>query len=236
MGTASQAIDGPASLLQAKLTPPALPRGLVPRAVLVDAVHDRDADHLVSVTSAAGYGKTTLLAEWASRDERPVAWVTLDLRDNDPVELISCIAAAFAPTQGLPSSFWESMSSPGGSVLGRLGPRLAAAFAEADQPYIVVLDDLHEVTSLSCHDVIDLLVRSVPDGSVFAVAGRKEPPGLASWRVRANRCWSSAPKTLRSTRMNRPTSSGSAVLPCQRSRPERCTTRSKVGWRDCNWP
>ena len=184
VGAASQAIDGPASLLQAKLTPPALPRGHVARAVLVDAVRVRDADHLVSVTSAAGYGKTTLLAEWASRDERPVAWVTLDLRDNDPVELVSCIAAAFAPTQGLPSSFWESMSSPGGSVLGRLGPRLAAAFAEADQPYLVVLDDLHEVTSLSCHDVIDLLVRSVPDGSVFAVAGRKEPPGLASWRVR----------------------------------------------------
>ena len=163
-----------------------------------------------------------------------MAWVTLDLRDNDPVELVSCIAAAFAPTQGLPSSFWESMSSPGGSVLGRLGPRLAAAFAEADQPY--------------------RRPRRPPRGDVAVVprCDRLAGEEHAGWiRLRG-----SGPKGAsrpRKLRVREPVLELGAEdlafdpdesahffriggLPCQRSRPERCTTRSKVGWRDCNWP
>lgn len=184
VGTQDPGAGATYTLLQAKVSPSGLPRGHVSRSGLIDACRGDGTDRLVSVTAPAGYGKTTLLAEWASCDQRSVGWVSLDEGDNDPVSLIASLSAAFGSTQGLPARFWESMSGPGGAVLGRLGPRLASAMASAERPFVLMVDDLHEVTSLDSHDVIDLLVGSIPDGSTFVMAGRTEAPGLAGWRVR----------------------------------------------------
>ena len=55
------------------------------------------------LVAPAGYGKTTLLYDWAEHDERPFAWVTLDREDNDPACLRASVAVAaesVAPQRG----------------------------------------------------------------------------------------------------------------------------------------
>ncbi|MGA9278690.1 LuxR C-terminal-related transcriptional regulator, partial [Ilumatobacter sp.] len=138
---------------------------------------------IVSIAAPAGYGKTTLLAEWAILEVRPVGWVSLARADNDPVNLISALAAAFGDTQGLGADFRDAMSSSGASVLGQLGPRLAERMNTADRDFVMILDDLHELTSLECGDLVDLLVDRIPPGSTMVIAGRNEARRLPSWRV-----------------------------------------------------
>ena len=52
---------------------------------------------VVLVSTPVGYRKTTLLALWAKRDERPSAWATLEAADNDPIGLIGSLLAALDP-------------------------------------------------------------------------------------------------------------------------------------------
>ena len=77
----------------ARFRPPAFRRGEVPRTALLKRLSGCDAP-LVTVTAAAGYGKTTLLAQWAERDPRPAAWLTSGDDDADPRELRTSVAAA----------------------------------------------------------------------------------------------------------------------------------------------
>src|SRR4051794_38075771 len=73
---------------------PELRDGLVRRPRLVRRLTEAAGVPLVIVAAPAGYGKTTLLSEWARQDERQFAWVTLDDADNDPALLMAEIADA----------------------------------------------------------------------------------------------------------------------------------------------
>src|SRR5262245_51276037 len=68
-------------VLQTKIRPPTPRQGVVARPALVNRLR-RDASELVSVVAPAGYGKSTLLAQWAAAETRSVAWLSLDARDN----------------------------------------------------------------------------------------------------------------------------------------------------------
>ena len=83
-------------LLRSKLDVP-LPRpGLVERAGLVDRLSRSRNSRFVSVVAPPGYGKTTALGQWAARDSRQFAWVSLDHRDNDPAVFLSAAAVLVA--------------------------------------------------------------------------------------------------------------------------------------------
>ena len=71
-------------LLATKLHVPGPRPGLVPRPRLAERLDEGLARGLVLVCAPAGYGKTVLLADWARRGQRPVAWLSLDAGDNDP--------------------------------------------------------------------------------------------------------------------------------------------------------
>ena len=70
-------------LLDAKLSVPPFRTGLVSRVTLIDRVRTSGAV-AVGVTAPAGYGKSTLLVEWARSERRRVAWLSLDQLDDDP--------------------------------------------------------------------------------------------------------------------------------------------------------
>ena len=71
----------------------------------------------------------------------------------------------------------------GTEVLGRAAPRLAAAFGTSPDPFVLMLDDLHELLSPGCHDVLGLVLARVPPGSQVVAASRSEQPHLARLRV-----------------------------------------------------
>ena len=83
-------------LLDTKLVCPATPPGSVSRAELIQTARASDC-RIVGITAPAGYGKSTLLAQWASAEDRRVAWVSLDRFDDDPAALLALLASAYVP-------------------------------------------------------------------------------------------------------------------------------------------
>src|SRR5215472_7217288 len=81
-------------LVAAKLMGPLVRPGTIRRRSLIERLTRDDARPIVSVVAPAGYGKTTLLSQWAERDGRAFAWVSVDDRDNDPKVLLSYVARA----------------------------------------------------------------------------------------------------------------------------------------------
>ncbi|HEY6692395.1 MAG TPA: hypothetical protein VI006_06060, partial [Solirubrobacteraceae bacterium] len=127
---------------------------------------------IVFVSAGAGWGKTTLLAQWSSRSPRPFAWVSLDENDNDPIVLLTYVAAALDRVTPLDANVFDALASAGTSVEGTVVPRLGAALAEVDEPVVLVLDDVHLLDSPPCLDAIAALTGHVPEGSQLALSAR----------------------------------------------------------------
>src|SRR3712207_3116883 len=86
-------------IVQSKVSAPPLRPGIVNRPALVERLVKAAHTPVVLISAPAGYGKTTLLALWRDRDERPFAWVSLEAADNDPVTLVATLLAAVDPIQ-----------------------------------------------------------------------------------------------------------------------------------------
>lgn len=171
-------------LAASKLSPPPRRPGIVDRPTLTTRLSSFAATPVVLVSAPAGYGKTTLLGLWATVDERPFAWVTLDGADNDPVVFVTTLLTALRPhvDVGPQDIHWLRSAGAAGDEL--VLPPLVDPRADAVQPFVVVLDDLHLVTGPRCHDVIARLVDRLPPGSQVALSTRTDPPlPLGSWRA-----------------------------------------------------
>jgi len=138
---------------------------------------------MVSVTAPAGYGKSMLLAEWVSTEKRPVAWISLDRFDDDPIALLVLIASAFALIAPSAPALAQDIRRLSGSPLGRGAPVVAATLRASPTPFVIVLDDLHELRNPECHDVLSIVIGGVPPGSQFVAASRGEQPHLAQARA-----------------------------------------------------
>jgi LuxR family transcriptional regulator, maltose regulon positive regulatory protein len=160
-------------LVQAKFTVPSLPPGSVGRASLAGLVASQQP-MVIAVSAPAGYGKTTLLAEWANRDPRKTAWISLDRGDNDPVAFVAALATAVRTLAPVDTAIFEELASPGVSVLGRVVPHLVTWLASRAEPFLFVVDEAQEVSSDECHDALNLLVDGMPPGSTLATASRGE--------------------------------------------------------------
>jgi LuxR family maltose regulon positive regulatory protein len=119
---------------------------LVPRIPLLDLLEASTYTPMVVVLAPPGYGKTTLLAQWADRDPRRFAWLTIGPDDNDPSVLLRHIAAA----------------------LDRTAPDAL--------PVVLVLDDLQLLENREGLRVVGRLLNDLPTGSQLAIASRGEPP------------------------------------------------------------
>ena len=128
---------------------------------------------VAAVSAPAGYGKSTLLVGWARQDPRPSAWVSFDRTDNDPVALFRLIATALDQLRPVDPAVFNDLASSGVSVMGRVVPRLAAWMRSAG-PFLLLLDDLHEVDDQECRDAFNLLVDHLAPGSTVVAASRGE--------------------------------------------------------------
>jgi LuxR family maltose regulon positive regulatory protein len=138
---------------------------------------------VVAVTAPAGYGKSTFLAEWAAAEDRRVAWVSLGRFDDDPGMLLVSLASAYWRAGLGSADLVADMRGPGVSALGRAAPRLASALHASPVPFVLMLDDLHELHSPACHDVLSVLIPAIPRGSQLVAASRSEQSHLPRLRV-----------------------------------------------------
>ena len=166
----------PFDLVRSKLRRPPVRPGTVRRSSLLERLAGGDLRPVVSVVAPAGYGKTTLLSQWAERDGRAVAWVSVDERDNDPKVLLTYVAQALDAVQQVGERVFEALASPASSVPGSVVPRLGAALAAMTTPVVLVLDDVHLLHNSECRAALSVLAEHVPAGSRLAFAGRDQPP------------------------------------------------------------
>jgi LuxR family transcriptional regulator, maltose regulon positive regulatory protein len=169
-------------LLEAKFSV-AQPRlGAVNRTKLIETARSSDC-RVVGVTAPAGYGKSTFLAQWARAEDRRVGWVSLDRFDDDPAMLLVSLASAYCRADPGCADLVAQMRGPGLSVLRRAAPRLASVLSTSPVPFVFMLDDLHELQSPACHDVLGVVISGIPRGSQLVAASRSEQPHLPRLRA-----------------------------------------------------
>ena len=163
-------------VLVGKLRIPSTRPGSVHRASLIERLTREVSRPVVSVVAPAGYGKTTLLAQWAERSRQAVAWVSVDELDNDPKVLLTYVAEALNAVEPVGERVFDALASPASSVPGSVVPRLGSAFASMTRPVVLMLDDVHVLHNAECRAALSVLADHVPGGSQLVLAGRTEPP------------------------------------------------------------
>jgi LuxR family maltose regulon positive regulatory protein len=169
--------------LASKIQVPILRPGTVWRTSLVNHLRATSSISVVAVVAPAGYGKTTLLAQWAERDPRQFAWISLDDRDNDPVVLLRHITATLERSAPVEPRLIQALRSPGSSIWSTAVPRLAAAMA-ARHPMVLVLDDFNALHSRASLETVAALIDDEAEESLLVVTGRV-PPRLPLASLRA---------------------------------------------------
>jgi LuxR family maltose regulon positive regulatory protein len=161
-------------LQESKLHPPWPGQGVVPRTALLERLLAAPMTRLLCVAAPPGYGKTTLLTQWAQR-KSGVAWVSLDRRDNDPVVLLSYLAVALDRVEPIDSGVFQTLASPGAATPARLVPRFVAGLSSMTRPVSVVLDNLELLANQDCLDAVAEVALRLPAGSQLALASRARP-------------------------------------------------------------
>ena len=164
----------PFEVADSKTRAPQLLAGTVSRTALVNRLRAAGAFPLVLVVAPAGYGKTTLLSQWAARDVRPFAWVSVDEGDDDPVSILRLIAAALDRIEPLPQSALEPLAPERRPAPTKALQRLGATIASRRSPFVLVLDGADALS----HDTIaavGTLVGHMPPRSMIVLSGRVLP-------------------------------------------------------------
>lgn len=173
-------------ILESKLAIPSLRTNLVRRTALVNRLRAAREARVVKVAAPAGYGKTTLLAQWADRDPRPFAWVSLEHRDDDPVALLTYVAAALDRIHPIDLAVFRGAAAANDSMWSTGLPRLGAALAAMPEPLVLVLDDIDELQHRDCLDALEPLSKHLPDDSQLVLSGRARE-AMPFARIRADR-------------------------------------------------
>jgi LuxR family transcriptional regulator, maltose regulon positive regulatory protein len=174
------------SLVWSKLLTP-VDRPRVSRRALVDLCA-KGARKLTVIRAPAGWGKSTLLADWYALEGpggRPFAWVSLDHTDNDPVMFWSYVIAALNvhdPHAGELSS--PLLNTPRLDMIRELLPTLCNELATLPPRTVLVLDDLHVISNEAIHHQLDFFLRHLPSNLELALATRSQP-ALPLARLRA---------------------------------------------------
>ena len=173
-------------IVEAKLRAPTRGAGTIDRSRLVSLLATEPGRPVISMLAPAGYGKTTVLAQWIAAAERPVAWLTLDDLDNDPAVLVAYLAAAFHRIRPVDPRIRSAIHASRERVLATAVPRLAMELHRWNRPGVLVLDDIHRLEHRTSLDAIAALIDHLPGGFQVAVAGRAES-NLPLARLRAQR-------------------------------------------------
>ncbi len=188
-GSAPRAVAAPAAPavgfvpVAAKLRIPSNRDSLVVRRTAARVLATPAEHAVVLVTGPPGYGKTTLLTQWAASDARPVAWVTLEDSDNDPGVLLAYLLLALDRVHPVDPAVAAALRTGGTAVFSSALPRLGRSLMGMP-PIVLMLDDLHRLTDPVCLDVLAMLLRHLPPGSQLVLAARGRP-ALPWGRLRA---------------------------------------------------
>lgn len=173
-------------ILATKLYTPSARAKAVLRIRLTKQLNDGLQGKLTLVSAPAGFGKTTLVSEWAVSCKRPVAWLSLDERDNEPTRFLTYVVAAL---QTITPTFGEDVfavleSSPSPPTESML-TELLNEISRIPQNVLLVLDDYHAIDSQPVDQILTFLLDHLPPQMHIVITSREDPQlPLARLRVR----------------------------------------------------
>ncbi len=176
-----------ATLLSTKFYIPPPRPGIVPRPHLVDRLNDGFARgcRLTLVSAVAGFGKTTLVSEWVASCGQPIAWLSLDEGDGDPVRFLSYLIAALQTLKaGIGAGLLTALQAPQPPPVESILTTLLNEISTLPDPFLLVLDDYHTVDSQAVDQALAFLVEHQPPQMHLVIATR-EDPSLPLARLRA---------------------------------------------------
>ena len=159
--------------LETKLHPPVLRPRLVPRTGLLALLESAGPVPVVAVVAPAGYGKSTLLAQWADRRQPRSAWISCDDGDNDPAVLLTGLAAALTRLGAVDAGLVASISRNADVTAV---PTLMEAIDPEAEPVTVVLDHVEAVVNRECQYVLTEFALRLPPGWQVVMASRHALP------------------------------------------------------------
>lgn len=176
----------PTALLATKFFAPPRPAHDIARPHLTQRLDAGLARKLTLVCAAAGFGKSTLVSQWAQDCPLPSAWLSLDSDDRDPNRFLSYLVAALELVShtvgaGLAALLSGSPPAAAETVLTLLVNQLT----QVPGKLVLVLDDYHLAASTGVNDALAFLLEHMPSQLHLVIASREEP-ALALGRLRVN--------------------------------------------------
>ncbi|HLF31778.1 MAG TPA: LuxR C-terminal-related transcriptional regulator [Xanthomonadales bacterium] len=177
-------------IMVTKLYPPAARSGLISRRRLGETLVQRGLPRLVLVTAAAGYGKTTLLAQWFDflrRADYQCAWFSIDQSDSEPAEFLRYLITALrSGVAGLGEESLRTLESRSQIDPGEIVVELINEIAKAGREIAVFLDDFHNIDSAVVSKIVGAFIAHGPSNLHFLLASRSMPDlPVASLRAHA---------------------------------------------------
>jgi ATP/maltotriose-dependent transcriptional regulator MalT len=178
----------PTPILAAKFHIPDLHADLVSRPRLIRKLSEGLTGPLTLVSAPAGFGKTTLITEWhcssAGRDF-PLAWLSLEAEDNDPIRfMVGFISALQTLQPGLLTEVEPLLQSSQAKVIAAT---LIPCLNRIPHSFALVLEDYHAITANTVHDAVAYFISHLPSQMHLILSSRVDPPlPLSRLRVRGD--------------------------------------------------
>jgi LuxR family maltose regulon positive regulatory protein len=171
------------AIRRAKLMPPRLGAGLIPRPRLTEELNNGLSVPVTLVVGPAGFGKTTVLGEWVASCPVPCAWFTLDHGDTDLARFVTHFVAAIQtidPTVGNCAKSLLEVAQPSPEEIGET---LADELFDMKREFVLVLDDFHEAVDSSILSLLAALLQ-YPSTSMHLVISSRWDPQVPIARLR----------------------------------------------------
>jgi len=174
-------------LVVTKIEIPPVRENRVLRPRLLEQLNAGLSRQLTLVSSPAGFGKTTLLSEFAHNSGRPVAWFSIDEGDDDSHRFLSYMLASLEVIhKGLGESIYPFLQTPKPESLETLIAVMINEINAELPPFVLILDDYHLVSAPDIHRVVSYLTEHIPAQMHLMIATRADPPlPLSRLRARA---------------------------------------------------
>ncbi len=179
-------------LVLTKIHLPAFRQRIIPRQRLLDRIESERDKSLILVSAPAGYGKTTILMDWAEslrKDGVSTAWYALDPGDDDPFTfasyLVASISQAIEPATDL-VHLAQLLRRSSSVDLQKSIPSIINAVALSERNCLLILDDYHLIGNPSIHSAVSSMIEHLPANLRVAIGSRSDPP-LSLARLRARR-------------------------------------------------
>jgi LuxR family maltose regulon positive regulatory protein len=175
-----------AVVLETKLTAPRVRSEHIQRQALFAALEAGHAQKLTLIAAPPGFGKSTLLAEWAAaQPQSTLAWLSLDETDNDPARFFTYVAAALGRVApGLGERALATLHSPAPDLFGVVLPLFLNDLVNLNRELVLVIDDYHVISSAEVHHAVAYLIERSP-AALRIMLSTREDPTLPLGRFRA---------------------------------------------------